>query len=389
MVPDLLLLLAMIGAAVIPPLCELVPGVLATRSAPVPVNGSATCEDFTVLVPIYGSLRYLENVGYLAAYGTRVRLCTTSGETAEFYDGLELLRRAHGFSVFVADYHPGVAAGQRQVAGTTRDRVVREALGTVSTEYVVCIDADTTTDRPLGEAVGAAQRAGLDVASVPLRVANTGSLLTRLQAHEYRMSMRLRRLMPWLCSGACHLGRTAALREVMLRHSLFFQGNDAELGLIASQLGLRVGHLDFPVPTSVPSAPYAWWRQRFAWAGGEFRLWVVNARLARRHPWFVLYGAGLVHLCWPLRVMSLASPGWLLLGVAIVYIGVVLALNWRGRDYALLVYPLYGLLSSVVLVPLGVLSYVRMALASRNAGVIRAARRTDEQAHSFVEPLAS
>jgi cellulose synthase/poly-beta-1,6-N-acetylglucosamine synthase-like glycosyltransferase len=291
--------------------------------------------------------------------------------------------------VFVSDYHPGVAAGQRQVAGTTRDRVVREALGSVSTEYVVCIDADTTTDRPLGEAVGAAQRAGLDVASVPLRVANKGSLLTRLQTHEYRMSMRLRRLMPWLCSGACHLGRTAALREVMLRHSLFFQGNDAELGLIASQLGLRVGHLDFPVPTSVPSSPYAWWRQRFAWAGGEFRLWVVNARLARRHPWFVLYGAGLVHLCWPLRVMSLASPGWLLLGVAIVYIGVVLALNWTGRDYALLVYPLYGLLSSVVLVPLGVLSYVRMALASRNAGVIRAARRTDEQAHSFVEPLAS
>lgn len=371
MLLDLLLLLAIIGPAVIPPLCELIPGALAQRTAPLPVEDGPACEDFTVLVPIYGSLRYLENVDYLAAYGTRVTLCTTSGETAEFYAGLERLRRAHGFSVFRADYHPETVSGRRQVAGTTRDRVVREALASVSTEYVVCIDADTTTDRPLGDAVGAAHQAGLEVASVPLQVSNRPSLLTRLQTHEYRMSMRLRRRMPWLCSGACHLGRTAALREVMLRHSLFFQGNDAELGLIASQLGLRVGHLDFPVPTTVPSSLRAWWRQRFAWAGGEFRLWVVNARMARRHPWFVLYGAGLVYLCWPLRVLSLTSPGWLLLGVAIVYLGVVFALNWRGRDYALLVYPLYGLMSSVVLVPLGVLSYARMALASRNAGVIR------------------
>ena len=37
-------------------------------------------DDFEVLVPIYGDVKYLENVDYLEAYGSKVLLCTTDQE---------------------------------------------------------------------------------------------------------------------------------------------------------------------------------------------------------------------------------------------------------------------------------------------------------------------
>ena len=72
----------------------------------------------------------------------------------------------------------------------------------VTSEYVVCIDADTVTLQPIGQIVGALQANDLDLASVRLAPSNTDRLLGRLQAHEYRMVMRLRRVLPWVCSGA-------------------------------------------------------------------------------------------------------------------------------------------------------------------------------------------
>ena len=166
----------------------------------------------------------------------------------------------------------------------------------MSSRYVVCIDADTRTEEPVEHMVGVLAARGLDLASVRLVVANRGAgLLARIQAHEYRMSMRMRRIMPWLCSGACHLGRTEALTRIMDEHSLFFQGNDAELGLLGLKLGYRVGHLDFEVPTAVPASPKAWCRQRLAWTGGEFRLYIVNVGLIRQHR-----GSSSTARCWSL-----------------------------------------------------------------------------------------
>ncbi len=57
-------------------------------------------EDFEVLVPIYGAIRYLENVEFLRPYGERVVLCTTTDETAEFNAGLEQVARENGFRIF-------------------------------------------------------------------------------------------------------------------------------------------------------------------------------------------------------------------------------------------------------------------------------------------------
>jgi cellulose synthase/poly-beta-1,6-N-acetylglucosamine synthase-like glycosyltransferase len=327
-----------------------------------------------VLVPIYGSVGYLENVDYLAQYGDRVILCTTGGETAYFDVALDNLARQHGFRVFRAASVTGGAGagGRRATSGTIRDRLVREALEhAVRAPYVVCIDADTTTERPFGELVGALVANGYDFASVPLVPSRADGMLRRLQSYEYRTAMRLRRIAPWQVSGACHVARTEAHRAVMRRHSMFFQGNDVEAGLLAKATGLTVGHLPFPVRTAVPDTLRGWYRQRLAWSGGEFRLFVVNAHLLLRHPFFWVYGTVLVTLGAPLRWMTLATGGWVLLSVLLLHAGVTTYAHWSVRSRWLALMPLYALFTSLVMTPLGALWYVRMALADRNAGLIR------------------
>ena len=334
-------------------------------------------DDFAVLVPIYGAVRYLENVDYLARYGNRVVLCTTTGESAEFVAELEAIAARHGFRVFYGDCGtgPGAAAGRRQTGGTTRDRLVRDALATVEAPYTVCIDADTATGRPLQELVGAIADQGHDLVSVPLQPSNTDGWLARVQAHEYRLAMSLRRIVPWLVSGACHAGRTEVLVAVMRRHSLFFQGNDVETGLVAHALGYRVGHIPFPVPTTVPSTPRAWFRQRLAWSGGEFRLFIVNLRLARRHPLMWGYGALVMFGGLALRWYTVLTVPLVLVALAVLYLGLLTYTNWATRDRWLLLLPLYAAVNSLLLVPLALPSYLLMALRSRNAGVILARSR--------------
>jgi len=373
--------LACIGVDVIPALraggrraCEI------TDSTPL-------IDDFEILVPIYGDLRYLENVEYLRAYGRRVLLCTTTQERREFDEALNRLAAQNGFRVFRA-HVPGRRStpGQRSVSAPVRDVLVREALATVSATYVVCIDADTTTEKPLQLLVGALASNELDIASVRLLPSNRGSLLAKFQGHEYRMAMRMRRLYPWLVSGACHVARTSVHYEIMQRHSLFFQANDAELGMLAQAMGYRVGHIPFDVPTTVPDRVKPWFRQRYAWVGGEFRIYFVNMQLALHHWYFYIYGAGIVTLLAPFRWMTVIQHPWMLVLVYLAYLLTFYALNWRTRDASLLLLPFYTLFQTLFLVPLCALSYLSMAFAHHNFGRIRPGAQRD-LARSADRPL--
>lgn len=336
--------------------------------------------DFEVLVPIYGSISYLENVDFLHRYGDRVVLCTTRGESVEFYRQLREMMDRHSFRVFVGDTDRTATAGRRATGGVVRDRLIRDALGEVHATYVLCIDADTVTSEPLETLVGAIAAQSFDVASIRLVPSNRTTLLARLQCHEYRIAMDLRRIMPWLVSGACHGGRTEAMREVMSRHSLFFQGNDVETGILADSLGLKVGHVPVEVPTTVPERFGPWWRQRLAWAGGGVRLFAANPQLALRHPFLWAYGLVICLVMVPLRWASVAPSGWRLLLLAGIYL-LVCALVYRGSwDVALLAMPLYAGLTSLILVPLGFLWYLKMVRDDRNFGLIRPGRRPTRSA---------
>jgi cellulose synthase/poly-beta-1,6-N-acetylglucosamine synthase-like glycosyltransferase len=375
-------------APLLPALADIIPSMRArARRRPLrrPYSPSPV-HDFTVLVPIYGDIRYLENVDYLSRYGSRVMLCTTSDQSQAFFQDLDRIASTHGFRVEVFHVTSRRSTDRRQVSGTIRDRLIQQATELVDSSYVVCIDADTVTDGPLEDLVGTVRASGLDLAGVRLVPSNLNKLLGRLQAHEYRMAMRMRRIIPYITPGALQISTSQAHRTIMRRHSLFFQGNDAEMGLLGQALGYKVGYLPVEVPTTVPDTVVGWWRQRFAWAGGEFRIFVVNLPLFRRHPLFMAYGFVLVFMFVPFRLAEVTPPGRLIGCLIGLYIVIVSAMNWQDRDLALLVYPLYGLFISLVLAPLGALSYAIQARQSRNPGLVRPRRPLHFQRRSHRVP---
>jgi len=385
------LLLGLLAFAAIPLLGILIDGIAAVRARNVqqPLLGSGHSDDFTLLVPIYGRTKYLENVDYLRQYGEKVVLCTTGDEDRGFYRQLQEIADRHGFRVFRDkptrfSTEKTVTNAQRATSGTIRDRLVRNALReVVQTKYVVPIDADTFTARPISLLVNELVRRELDIASIRLVLTNRKeSLLTKLQYHEYRLAMQLRFIAPWMISGACHVAKTEVLRDIMDRHSLFFQGNDMEVGIIAVARGYNVGHIPFEVSTAVPATPKAWFRQRLAWAGGEFRLFVPNFRYVLQHPFLWIYGGVVTIALFPLRWFSLGNPHLPLLAIFGLYILLVLVLHWKGRDRLMLLMPLYALVLSLVLTPLGVIWYFVMAIRDGNFGIIRPRRKGENIPHS-------
>ncbi|MGF7228865.1 MAG: glycosyltransferase family 2 protein, partial [Candidatus Saccharibacteria bacterium] len=121
--------------------------------------GTHLSEDFTILVPIWGRMKYLETVEYLRQYGNRILLCTTGNESDDFYTDIERIATENGFRIFrdepLQGRHKVTTHKQRATSGTIRDRLVRNALNTVvNTTYVIPLDADTTTRQNLNLLAG-------------------------------------------------------------------------------------------------------------------------------------------------------------------------------------------------------------------------------------------
>jgi len=58
----------------------------------------------------------------------------------------------------------------------------------------------------------------------------------------------------------------------------------------------------------------------------------------------------------------------------VFYLVSIVAINWKTRDASLLIYPLYSLFYTLVMVPIGVVAYGAMAFKYKNFGVISARR---------------
>lgn len=340
--------------------------------------GTAKTSDFRILVPIWGAMRYMTNADDLDAYGHQVTLCTTGDEIPEFYRDMTRIATEHGFDTFIdARLRPAWTRAMthkaRATSGTIRDRLIRNALAQVTETYVIPLDADSTPRGDLGELAGELARRKLDLASVRLVLANpVESVLTRLQRFEYMIAMQIRFLCPWMLSGACHVARTTVLADVMNRHSLYMQGNDVEIGLIADARGYKVGHIPFEVATDAPATFKPWLRQRLAWAGGQFRLFIVNFRFIRWHPFMWIYGGLVTFTAIALRWQM--GLNWRYAAVWAAYLALIAYLYLRrhsqGRWWVLLM-PVYALVMSFILAPLGILWYVKMSLATDSWGVIR------------------
>ena len=367
-----------IGILLLPLLAALIDGAAGIRARNrVHMLEQTVVNNFRIIVPIWGRTQYLQNVAYLSQYSSKVTLCTTGDETGEFYSELEGIAVAHGFQIFRDQPQRKVARKprthkQRATSGTIRDRLIRNVLTDVSEPFVVPLDADTTTRESISILVGELASRELDIASIRLVPNNPNeSILTKLQQFEYNLAMRMRFIAPWMISGACHVAKTSILRDIMARHSLFFQGNDVEIGVIAQARGYRVGHIPFEVLTEVPSGVKPWTRQRLAWAGGEFRLFIVNCQLFLKHPFFWFYGGVIAISGFFFRWLTLTEPSYSLIAALVLYATLVLYLQWKVRTRLILLMPLYTLALSMILTPLGIIWYFKMVIEGGNWGLIR------------------
>jgi cellulose synthase/poly-beta-1,6-N-acetylglucosamine synthase-like glycosyltransferase len=322
---------------------------LASRWGRVISLGDATTDDYTLVVPIFGDPRYFRNGEYLRRHRDNVLLAVNvdSPKMAKFVKEL----RADGWRVHAS----------RLTGRVSCPEIVFDALRSVSTDYVIRIDGDTVSRDDLGRVVAAVRDAAADLCSVKVTVSRRVTLIEKLQAVEYDMSMLGRHNRPWMTSGACMIARSDSLRRILASHSFWFPGEDIETGVIARHYQLAVRHVDVRFYTDAPETFRAWFRQRMMWWSGSFRMAFVNADQTLRFPLTFAYTVCVVWLLWAAKWHELVDVGHIaaiLPFVILVYTGVSFFSNWSVRSRWMIIYPYYALFQALVLPPVGAAYYL-------------------------------
>jgi cellulose synthase/poly-beta-1,6-N-acetylglucosamine synthase-like glycosyltransferase len=322
---------------------------LASRWARVIPLSEETSADYTLVVPIFGDPKYFRNGDYLREFRDRTLLAVN-------VDGPKMQR-------FVTELRE---AGWRVHASRLTGRVscpeiVLDALQSVETEYVIRIDGDTVSHEDPGRAVAAARAAGADLCSVKITVSRRETLIEKLQAVKYDISLLAHHNRAWMTSGACMIARTSALRGILSSHSFWFPGEDIETGVIAKHFRLSVRHIDMRFYTDAPETFRGWLRQRKMWWSGSFRMAFVNVDQTLRFPLTFAYTVCVVWLLWAAKwheLLDLRHLAAILPFVVLLYTGVCLFSNWSVRSRWMVLFPYYALFQVLVLPVLGALYYL-------------------------------
>lgn len=353
-------------------------------------DNTPTSKAYSILIPIFGNMSYLKNVEFLKPYGSQVVLCTTTVESEEFNRAILQVSKKYGFQIFRS--HVPLATSKarpnpwRLFRNTlhsdkvpvkvnkeiARDEIIRDSFDVVSTPYCIFLDGDTTAKENLDKLAGLIQEKDLDICSVRVLASKQNTMIEKLQSIEYELAMDARKIYPWLTSGACMVAKTKVIRDIMQHHSLFFSGGDIEIGKLAKMMKYRVGHIAFEFFTDVPETFKAWFKQRMAWFGGGFRHAIINLhQYTWRHPLFYFYTTFLVYLMTPLRWYEVLRHPQILVLIIILYWLLIALFHWRTLKWFYMLFPLYALMQVLVIVPLGVYTYCKMALHSQNVGLIK------------------
>lgn len=347
-------------------------------------------EDFAILVPIFGNIRYFRNAHFLKPYGKHVIVCTTNHETEEFYRELDKICekykfRQHRSEFPMRDYGKPNARNPWKIFRhflDSLDSIEDEELSRenllinnslrIRHKYCMFLDGDTVSSKSLQLVMGEFVAKNYDLASVRVEPAQVLNTIQRLQRIEYQIAMDARKQYPWLTSGACMIAKTNVLQEALSNHSHFFQGGDIEIGKLTRLLGYRVGHMDSMFLTDVPSTFRQWFRQRVAWSSGDFRHAVVNFHVfSWRHPLYFCYVTIVVYGLLPLRLWSTVEQPLIIPSVIFTYWVLLYIFQWRYRSKYFLLFPFYGMIQALVVTPLGILYYLHTVYRHRNVGLIR------------------
>jgi Glycosyl transferase family group 2 len=327
---------------------------------------AGSSDDYTIIVPVYGHRRYFDERSGLEPFRARVLVVVdVAGEGC-----LELAAelRDQGWRVHTT-----------RVERPNPPRLLLCALraAAVTTRYAMRMDADSRPLEDPGRYVAAMAADGCEFASVRVVIEPGHELVERMQALEYRMAMLSRRFRPWLSSGACFVGETARLAELLDQHTCWFPGEDLETGRIALARRLRVRHLDLRVATAAASGWRALLRQRRSWWAGGFRHAVVCADKNLCHtPIWTLYYGGLVCAGIVFKVAHVMPVTWLSLGLWFLalnalYVIVTVCANWQVRSWWMLLYPPYALVQTVGMPTAGAFWFAAFAVQQRSLGRYR------------------
>ena len=160
----------------------------------------------------------------------------------------------------------------------------------------------------------------------------------------------------------------------MARHSLFFQGNDIESGIIGDALGYKAVHILAHVNTQrtrhtvLLVAPANRLERRL------LQTLHHQLQILFQHPFLWLYSGIVVISMFALRWIAVVHPGWTLLLALFIYYTAIVWLHWDHGNKWLIFQPFYCLFVSLIVVPIGVAYYFKMAIPERNFGVIRPKR---------------
>jgi hypothetical protein len=329
---------------------------------------------YVILPTVYGNISYLQNIAFLKRYADKVVICTSKYESEQFYTDLRAVCRKYGFRYIRADL-PVVNGKPVKNAYTIYRGALSDLnrLGVRKDTPCLLMDADTYSHANVNNLIRAFIRHNVDIASLRCEVANPKTLIEVLQAYEYRVAMDTRRMDPWLTSGACSLGKASVLRHVFSHHSNFFAGGDTEIGKLGRVMGYKVEHITFTFFTAAPTTLKDWYKQRLIWFAGGFRHNVTNiASYGWQHFFVLFYNSLLVYLLLPLRwievlhfpivIVALILLSWVYTAIIIVRKG------WRP---AYLLLPFYSFVQSMVIMPIAIGRYFKLAWGQRSIGLLK------------------
>jgi cellulose synthase/poly-beta-1,6-N-acetylglucosamine synthase-like glycosyltransferase len=330
--------------------------------------------DFTIIVPLYGHPRYFAERDHLLRYQANVLVAMDLSSRLMLRFANELERE-------------GWRVCRLNVEHPSPTILIQQALPFVDTTYVMRMDADTRPIDFIPSFIGAMEEDGADLCSTKVVVAKPTTQAQRFQALEYRMAMLSRHFRPWLTSGACFVAKTSAAKTILETHSMWFPGEDIEIGRIAFALKMRVRHLDMVVETAGPRTWRALFRQRRMWWAGSFRHSIINLdRNAIQLPIWSLYYLGLVwvgvYFKWH-AIIDYLHPFVLVQTLAwlfAVYAAVTVIANWQVRSWRMFIFPPYALLQAILMPTIGSIYYCSLARRQGNLGRYRFGYRRRVQA---------